>query len=108
MKSSTSSDIDSSPDIDVIDPSTGQTISKVTVATKLDVDTAVSTARQALNNWSIETTLKERRDIVQNLLQLYNENSEQMAQLISHEMGARKLYAWYMGICLLYHSPTLL
>ena len=92
VKPTTSSDIDSSPDIDVINPSTGQTITKVSVATKSDVDTAVNTARQALTNWSIDTTLTERRDLAYKLLQLYNENSEQMAQLISHEMGARKLY----------------
>ena len=92
VKSTASSDIDSSPDINVINPSTGQTITKVSVATKSDVDTAVNTARQALTNWSIDTTLTERRDLAYKLLQLYNENSEQMAQLISHEMGARKLY----------------
>ena len=87
----TSSTDDSSPVINVIDPSTGQTITKVSVASKSNVDTAVNTARQALTNWSIETTLKERHDLVYKLLQLYNKNSEQMAQLISHEMGARKL-----------------
>jgi len=106
VKPTTSSDIDSSPDINVINPSTGQTLTQVSVASKSDVDTAVNTARQALNNWSIDTTLNERRDLVQNLLQLYNKNSEQMAQLISHEMGARKLDVRYGHV--FSHSPTLL
>ena len=92
VKPTTSSNIDSTNDsINVVNPSTGQTITKVSVASKLDIDTAVNTARQALTNWSIDTTLKERRDLVYNLLQLYYKNSEQLAQLISHEMGARKL-----------------
>jgi len=85
----TSSDLDSTNDsINVVNPSTGQTLTKVSVASKSDIDTAVNTARQALTNWSIDTTLNERRDLVYKLLQLYNTNSEQMAQLISHEMGA--------------------
>ena len=84
----TSDDNIAADSINVINPSTGQTITKVSVASKLDVDIAVNTTRVALTNWSIETTLEERRDLVYKLLQLYNKNSEQMAQLISHEMGA--------------------
>lgn len=77
-----------SDNIDVIDPSTGQSIAKVAVASNQDVDTAVTAARGALQRWSIDTALDQRRQLVHHLLQLYNENAEQMAQLISHEMGA--------------------
>ena len=64
--------------ISVVDPSTGQTIAKVNVASKNDVDAAVVAAREALDGWSIDTTLNERRRLVYKLLQLYNENAEQM------------------------------
>lgn len=64
--------------ISVVDPSTGQTIAKVNVASKDDIDAAVVAAREALDGWSIYTTLNERRRLVYKLLQLYNENAEQM------------------------------
>ena len=64
--------------ISVVDPSTGQTIAKVNVASKNDVDAAVVAAREALDGWSIDTALNERRRLVYKLLQLYNENAEQM------------------------------
>ena len=41
-----SSDTAVDDSINVIDPSTGQTLTQVSVASKLDVDIAVSTARQ--------------------------------------------------------------
>mmetsp|Transcript_26452 Transcript_26452/g.56825 ORF Transcript_26452/g.56825 Transcript_26452/m.56825 type:complete len:430 (+) Transcript_26452:116-1405(+) len=75
-------------DIDVVDPSTGRTIAHVSVSSKLDVDFAVISARQALDSWSIDTTLDERRRLVSRLLGLYKKHAEQMAQLITHEMGA--------------------
>ena len=58
------------------------------MASKSDVGTAVDSARQALEGWAIDTTLDKRRQLVSKLLDLYNENAEQMAQLIAHEMGA--------------------
>ena len=64
--------------ISVVDPSTGQTIAKVNVASKNDIDAAVVAAREALDEWSIDTALNERRRLVYKLLQLYNENAEQM------------------------------
>lgn len=75
-------------DIDVIDPSTGQSIAHVPVASKIDVDFAVINARKALDDWSIDTTMDERNSIVSKLVRLYKKHAEQMAQLISHEMGA--------------------
>jgi len=74
--------------IGVVDPSTGKNIALVSVASKSDVGTAVDSARQALEGWAIDTTLDKRRQLVSKLLDLYNENAEQMAQLIAHEMGA--------------------
>ena len=80
MKPTSSSSVsDNNVDIiSVVDPSTGQTIAKVNVASKNDVDAAVVAAREALDGWSIDTTLNERRRLVYKLLQLYNENAEQM------------------------------
>ncbi|KAL9187680.1 hypothetical protein ACHAXT_006058 [Thalassiosira profunda] len=74
--------------IDVVDPSTGETIAQVAVSNKLDVDMAVSSARRALEEWSTETELQMRRYHVSRLLMQYSNHADQMAQLISHEMGA--------------------
>jgi len=74
--------------IDVVDPSTGRTISRVAVASRADVDRAVAAARRALGGWSVGTALAERRRRVGVLQTLYEEHAERMAQLIAHEMGA--------------------
>jgi len=78
---------DESTKISLVDPSTGKEIASIATSTKKDIDVAVEAAREALENWSIETSLEERRKLVSRLLHLYNEHDERMAQLISHEMG---------------------
>ena len=92
--SSSSSDNNNNDDkgddaIDVVDPSTGQTIARVSVANNWDVDMAVTSARRALEGWSVDTTLKKRRLLVSKFVGLfYKLSADEMAQLIAHELGA--------------------
>lgn len=71
----------------VIDPSTALEVTKISLATQDDVDAAVSAAKTALPEWR-STSLQQRRQHVERLLEIYNEHTEEMAQLISMEMGA--------------------
>lgn len=71
----------------VIDPSTAQQVTRISFASREDVDIAVAAAKEAQNEWR-STTLQKRRQLVERLLEIYNDRSEEMAQLISLEMGA--------------------
>lgn len=71
----------------VIDPSTAEQVTNISLATQEDVDAAVAAAKAAQQKWR-STELKERRQLVEKLLDIYNDRAEEMAQLISTEMGA--------------------
>jgi len=75
------------PTFSVIDPSTALEVTKISLATRADVDAAVSAAKAALPEWRT-TSLQYRRELVENLLEIYNDRTEEMAQLIMLEMGA--------------------
>ena len=72
----------------VMNPSTASTITSISLASAADVDAAVQAARDALQKWSLETTVAQRQQYVERLLELYTQRQEEMAQLISMEMGA--------------------
>jgi len=88
-----SSDSQSSSDnddrfIDVVDPSTAEIATRVAIAGPKDVDAAVTAAKEAWLGWSYHTSLDERKRLVQKLIQIYRSKIEEMAQLISTEMGS--------------------
>ncbi|KAL3805002.1 hypothetical protein ACHAW5_011196 [Stephanodiscus triporus] len=71
----------------VINPSFGRPISTISLGRAADADSAIRAARGALPSWS-ESSLAERRRYVERLLQIYRRRREEMAQLISAEMGS--------------------
>jgi acyl-CoA reductase-like NAD-dependent aldehyde dehydrogenase len=73
---------------DVVDPSTASVVAKVALGHPDDVDAAVRVAKEAQLSWSYHTTREERQRLVQNLIQVYSFRMEDMAQLISTEMGS--------------------
>lgn len=73
---------------DVIDPSTAAVVTSISQASSDDVDRAVMAAKEAWIRWSYHTTPKERQQLVQNLLTLYLSRSEDLAQLVTTEMGS--------------------
>jgi len=52
------------------------------------VDSAVAVARSAFTSWSLDTSPSERRSYIEKLLEIYEKREEEMAKLISAEMGA--------------------
>ena len=78
-------------DITVINPSVGEPCAMISAAGEEDVNAAVNAARAAFDSWG-NTDSKTRTALLQKLLDTYNARADEMAELISMEMGApRKL-----------------
>jgi aldehyde dehydrogenase (NAD+) len=74
--------------IEVVSPHTQEVVATVPCGTDADIDAAVAAARRALDGpWS-RTTPEERIEIVQNFSNLYAGRLEEMAGLITTEMGS--------------------
>ncbi|MGH1355316.1 MAG: aldehyde dehydrogenase family protein [Thalassovita sp.] len=71
----------------VSDPSNGAEITQVALGTSEDVDMAVRAAKLAFASWS-ETPAAERKAYVEKLQGVYKRRYEEMAALISLELGA--------------------
>ena len=84
--------------LDVIDPSTEEAYTQISVGSKADVDRAVAAAKAAFPAFS-QTTKAERLALLRRILEVYNERFEDIAQAVSQEMGApitwaRDAQAW--------------
>src|SRR5213082_1960110 len=78
--------------MEVLNPSTGETIAEVPSSTAKDVDRAVEAAKQALPEW-LETTPGERAEALLKLADLIDENAEELAKLESTNVGKPLSYA---------------
>lgn len=76
-----------SASIDVINPATETLIATTPGADAVDVDRAVSAARQAFASWS-QTSAEERADYITAIADKLAERSDEMVQIITAEMGA--------------------
>ncbi|MEQ1942052.1 aldehyde dehydrogenase family protein [Mesorhizobium sp. VNQ89] len=73
--------------LDVIDPSTEEAYTQISVGSAADVNLAVAAAKAAFPSFSV-TTKAERLTLLRRILEVYNERYEDIAQAISYEMGA--------------------
>src|SRR5437764_349426 len=78
--------------MEVLNPSTGETIAEVPSSTAKDVDRAVEAAKKALPEW-LETTPAERQEALLKLADLIDENAEELAKLESTNVGKPLSYA---------------
>jgi 1-pyrroline dehydrogenase len=78
--------------MDVINPSTGETISQVPAGTAEDVDAAVERAKAALPEW-LETTPGERAEVLLKLADVLEANAEELARIESRNVGKPLGYA---------------
>lgn len=74
-------------EIEVIDPATETAYAVISAGTAADVERAVAAARAAFPAWSA-TPPAERIALLKRVLEAYKARYEEMAQAISHEMGA--------------------
>ena len=78
--------------IEVVNPATEQVIAIVAEGTATDVDKAVSAARAALPGWSA-TSPGERADYLQRTSELLAERTDELAALLSQDMGMPLAFA---------------
>jgi aldehyde dehydrogenase (NAD+) len=71
----------------VSNPATEQTITEVALANRTDVDRAVAAARQAFESYSV-TPAPERIAILERVVASYARRQDEIADIISREMGA--------------------
>jgi aldehyde dehydrogenase (NAD+) len=71
----------------VIDPSTEQPCTEITLGTAADVDKAVAAARAAFASWS-QTSVQERLDVLGRIMTEYKARMPDLAKAMSQEMGA--------------------
>ncbi|QPC85709.1 aldehyde dehydrogenase family protein [Mesorhizobium sp. NBSH29] len=84
--------------LDVIDPSTEEAYTQISLGSADDVNRAVAAAKAAFVSFS-QTSKAERLDLLRRILDAYNARFEDIAQAVSHEMGApiswaRDAQAW--------------
>jgi len=78
--------------LDVIDPSTEEAYTAISVGSKADVDRAVAAAKAAFPAFS-QTSQKDRLALLKRILEVYNERYEDIARAVSQEMGAPLSFA---------------
>ena len=83
--------------LDVIDPSTEEAYTQISIGSKADVDLAVAAARRAFVTFS-QTTRQERLDLLKRILAVFKTRYDDIAAAITQEMGAPKGF-------LLTHQP---
>lgn len=71
---------------DVIDSSTEEAFATIPLGTEVDVDAAVRAAAVAFPSWS-QTTIAERKDYLDKLCDGIEERAEDLAHVISRELG---------------------
>ena len=72
---------------EVINPSTEEVIASITLGSEADTNKAVAAAKAAFDHWS-SSSKDQRIELLTALQEQYENRSEEMAQVISSEMGA--------------------
>ena len=74
-------------DFEVLNPATEQAIATISMGSVDDVDLAVKAARRAFQSFS-QTSKQERKNLLQRILDVYKKRYDEMAEVISLELGA--------------------
>ena len=83
----------------VIDPSTEQPVTEITLGTPADADRAVAAARRAFESWS-QSTVADRQALLGRIIEEYKKRIPDLARAMSEEMGAP------MGLATAAQAPT--
>lgn len=78
--------------LDVIDPSTETAFAQISMGSPVDVDRAVAAATKAFESYS-QTSIGERIDLLKKIRDGLEDRREEIAQIISREMGAPITFA---------------
>ena len=80
-------------DLEVINPSNEEVCAVISLASQEDVDLAVNVAKHSFNKWW-NTSKKDKLNLLNNLLAIYEKRFQEMAEAITLEMGAPKDWAF--------------
>jgi aldehyde dehydrogenase (NAD+) len=72
---------------EVIDPSTEQPCTEITLGSQADVDKAVAAARKAFDSWS-QSSVADRVALLERIIEGYKARIPDLAAAVSEEMGA--------------------
>ena len=75
------------PDYAVINPATGETVKEFPTMSDGELEAAIAAADRAHREWSRNTTVEERAALVRRVGELHTERREELAEIISREMG---------------------
>lgn len=73
--------------LDVINPATGDVLTEISLGNERDVDRAVEAARAAFQTYSLSSR-EERISLLERILSIYEKRYNEMAEVISMELGA--------------------
>ncbi|MFD8295109.1 NAD-dependent succinate-semialdehyde dehydrogenase [Streptomyces bauhiniae] len=71
----------------VVDPASGELVEEYPMATDEAVDAALDAAVNAHAQWSKQTSVAQRAQLLSTVATLHNERSERLAEIIHREMG---------------------
>ena len=71
----------------ILNPANNSQVGKIILGNQVDVNNAVNAAKEAFNTYS-QTTREDRLVLLDNLLKITKERFEELAQVITTEMGA--------------------
>ena len=92
--------------IDVINPATECPAGQITLCTVADVDRAVEAARRAFISFS-RSSRQERLDLLSSILGVYAKRQDDLADVLTEELGAPKKFAKEVQVGLgLWHLQT--
>jgi aldehyde dehydrogenase (NAD+) len=72
---------------EVINPASEEPIGTIALGNAADVDNAVAAAKRAFDSYS-DTTIEDRLALLRRIIEVYQAKAEEMADVISQEMGA--------------------
>ncbi|KAF7419496.1 aldehyde dehydrogenase (NAD(P)(+)) ald5 [Pleurotus ostreatus] len=92
--------------IDVINPTNGKLITKVSLGTKADVDTAVKLAHKALETtWGLNAGGAERAAMLRKLGDLMYDHREELAAIEALDNG--KTFGWALDVDITFSTDTI-
>lgn len=71
----------------VTDPSTGEVVKEYPTATDQQIEAALAAASKAHREWSRNSTVAERAELIRKVGKLHAERKEELAKIINREMG---------------------
>ncbi|TIA01287.1 aldehyde dehydrogenase [Aureobasidium pullulans] len=75
-----------------VNPTTGERLWDVPIATQQDVDDAVASAQKAFQSWSVKT-IEERKELLKNFQELWGGYQEEFTTLLCKETGKPRQFA---------------